>query len=237
MRASPGTDGIAQHPVTVAGAGAPGGGEGVPAGHEGCGQRCWRETGDARVPREGARFRILFVCTGNVCRSPMAERLTRSAIGPCPAVQVVSAGTHAEPGREMTEHARRVLVRLGGDPAGFGSRPLSPELVAAADLVLTATRGHRAESVAMHLAAATRAFTIAEFGTLVQTVSPEEITRHRDPVRRARALVDETRALRGMVRVDQYDIADPYGRSRLVYQMVGRRIARSLAVPLRLLTH
>jgi protein-tyrosine phosphatase len=236
MKASPGTGGIAQHPVTVEGAGAAGDGEGVPAGHEGCGQRCWREVGQARGPRDGIRFRILYVCTGNVCRSPLAERLTRAALGPCPAVQVISAGTHAESGREMTEHARRVLIRLGGDPTGFGSRPLVPELVAAADLVLTATCGHRAESVAMHFAAATRTFTIAEFGTLVRAVSPEEIIRHRDPARRARALADEVRALRGLVRVDQPDIADPYRRSRLVYQMVGRSIARSLAVPLGLLT-
>ncbi|WP_326829768.1 hypothetical protein OIE13_07170 [Streptosporangium sp. NBC_01810] len=215
----------------------PGSGESAPAGHEGCGPRCWRDVREAQVPRDGVRFRVLYVCTGNVCRSPLAERLTRSALGPCPAVQVISAGTHAETGREMTGHARRVLIRLGGDPTGFGSRPLVPELVAAADLVLTATCGHRAESVAVHLAAAARTFTIAEFGVLARAVSPEEITRHRDPVRRARALVDEVRALRGLVRVDRPDIADPYRRSRLVYRMVGRSIARSLAVPLGLLTH
>ncbi|WP_329083751.1 MULTISPECIES: arsenate reductase/protein-tyrosine-phosphatase family protein [unclassified Streptosporangium] len=235
MKASPRTGGTAQDPATAESAAVPG--EGVPAGHEGCGQRCWRDVRKVGEPRDGARFRILFVCTGNVCRSPLAERLTRSALGPCPAVQVTSAGTRAEPGREMTERARRVLVRLGGDPAGFGSRPLVPDLVAAADLVLTATRGHRAESVAMHLAAVTRTFTIAEFGTLVRAVPPEEITHHRDPVRRARALVDEARALRGLVRVDQLDIADPFGRSRLAYRVAGRDIARSLAVPLRLLTH
>lgn len=237
MKASPRTGGTAQDPATATSAPAPGEGENVPAGHEGCGQRCWRDVREVGEPRDGARFRVLFVCTGNVCRSPLAERLTRSALGPCPAVQVTSAGTRAEPGREMTERARRVLVRLGGDPTGFGSRPLVPGLVAAADLVLTATREHRAESVAMHLPAVTRAFTIAEFGTLVRAVPPEEITRHRDPVRRARALVDEARALRGLVRVDQFDIADPHGRSRLAHRAAGRGIARSLAVPLRLLTH
>ncbi|MGJ6964068.1 hypothetical protein ACSDR0_19345 [Streptosporangium sp. G11] len=236
MRASPENAGIARSSTTGGDSGVTGDGEIAPAGHEGCGRRCWRDVQEAWEPA-GARFRILFVCTGNVCRSPLAERLTRSALGPCPAVQVVSAGTHAQPGLEMTGHARRTLVRLGGDPTDFGSRLLVPELVADADLVLTATRGHRAESVAMHLAAVTRTFTIAEFGTLVRAVPPEEITRHRDPVRRARALVDEARALRGLVRVDRFDIADPYGRSLLAYRAAGRGIARSLAVPLRLLTH
>ncbi|MEU4405106.1 hypothetical protein AB0F88_11310 [Streptosporangium sp. NPDC023963] len=235
MKASPRTGGTAQDPGAAEGAAAPG--EGAPAGHEGCGRRCWRDVREAWEPREGARFRILFVCTGNICRSPLAERLTRAALGPCPAVQVSSAGTHAQSGMEMAGHARRTLVRLGGDPAGFGSRLLVPKLVAEADLVLTATGRHRAHAVALHLAAAGRAFTIAEFGTLVRAVPPGKVTRHRDPAHRARALVDEARALRGLVRVDELDIADPYGGSRLAYRAAGRTIARALAVPLGLLTH
>ncbi|MBB2911641.1 protein-tyrosine phosphatase [Streptosporangium becharense] len=188
-------------------------------------------------PGDGARFRILFVCTGNICRSPLAERMTRAALGPCPAVQVISAGTQAEPGLEMAEGARRVLARLGGDPAGFGSRPLTPELVAAADLVLTATCEHRARAVDLHLAAAGRVFTIAEFGALAEAVPPAGVPGHPDPALRARALVGQARALRGLVRVARPDIADPYGGSWLAYRAAGRRITRSLAVPLRLLRH
>ncbi|MFI6884602.1 arsenate reductase/protein-tyrosine-phosphatase family protein [Streptosporangium canum] len=249
----------------------------MPAGHENCGHRCWREartlpapddpgngTGDPGAPGkapdgprgglrgfgngldgtgspgdgpgEEPRFRILYVCTGNLCRSPLAERLTRSVLGPCPALQVISAGTRAEPGRQMAERTRRVLVRLGGDPGGFVSRPLTPDLLAAADLVLTATTEHRAESVAGHLPAVTRAFTIAEFGALARAVPVGAVGRHEDPVRRARALVAEVRALRGLVQVDRPDIPDPYGRSWFAHRAAGRRIAGSLAVPLRLLT-
>lgn len=186
---------------------------------------------------ENAGFRIVFVCTGNLCRSPLAERLTRSALGPCPAIQVISAGTHAERGRPMAERAQHVLIRLGGDPGGFASRPLTPELVAAADLVLTATADHRAASVAKHLPAVTRAFTIAEFGALAQAVPVAEVIRHEDRVRRAHALVAEAQALRGLVPMDQPDIPDPYGGSRRAYRAAGQRIAESLAVPLRLLTH
>ncbi|MDP9841376.1 hypothetical protein [Streptosporangium lutulentum] len=209
----------------------------VQPGHEHCGPRCWRDPRGVSGSRDDARFRILFVCTGNICRSPLAERLTRSALGPCPALQVISAGTRAEAGTRMAEPARRVLTRLGGDPDGFGSRPLASELVAAADLVLTATTRHRAESVALHPAAATRTFTIAEFGALVQAMPVTAVLHHEDPVRRARALVDEARALRGLVRVEQPDIADPYGGSQRAYRAAGRKIAESLAVPLRLLTH
>ncbi|MGV9779149.1 hypothetical protein, partial [Streptosporangium sp. NPDC003464] len=124
----------------------------------------------------------------------------------------------------------------GGDPSGFAAQPLTSELVAAADLVLTATAEHRAGSVAKHLPAAARAFTIAEFGALARAVPAAAVTCHEDPVRRARALLTEVRALRGLVHVDQPDIPDPYGGSRLAYRAAGRRIATSLAVPLRLLT-
>lgn len=195
------------------------------------------ETAEATGTRADAgTFRILFVCTGNICRSAMAERLALAALGPRSPILVGSAGTRAVRGRPMAERARAVLLRHGGDPEGFASRPLTAEAVVRADLVLAASSEHRAEAVALHPVAAARAFTIAEFGTLAGAVPGESVLRHRDPVRRARALVEETRALRGLVRVDQPDIADPYGGSRRAYREAARRIAESLAVPIRLLT-
>ncbi len=168
----------------------------------------------------------------------MAERLARAALAPCSTFHVSSAGTHAAPGLEMTDRARQVLVQLGGDPRGFLSRTLTADMVASADLVLTATSRHRAEAVALHPPAHTRAFTIVEFGALAQAAPATAITCHRDPVRRAEAVVAQVKMLRGLVRVDQADIADPYNGSRRAYRAAGRRIADSLAAPLRLLlTH
>ncbi|MFF0308439.1 hypothetical protein ACFYSC_13465 [Streptosporangium sp. NPDC004379] len=189
------------------------------------------------MSRDDAGFHILFVCTGNICRSPVAERLARSILGPASPIRVSSAGTHAEPGGRMAERARESLVRLGGDPGGFAARPLTPELVAAADLVLTAASEHRARAVQLLPASATRAFTIAEFGVLSRAVPPGTALRHRDLVRRAHTLVAEARALRGLVPVERPDIPDPHGGSRRAHRTVSRMIAEALAVPLRLLTH
>jgi protein-tyrosine phosphatase len=183
-----------------------------------------------------AEFRILFVCTGNICRSPLAERLARSALAACPRLWVGSAGTHAVPGREMPAAARRALARLGGDPAGFVSRPLTADLVASADLVLTATREQRGESVAKHPPSSDRTFTIVEFGALTQAVAAPAILHLPDPVCRAHALLAEVRRLRGLVPVERPDIADPYGGSWWAHRAAGRRIAESLSAPLRLLT-
>lgn len=210
--------------------------ETVAPGHANCAPLCWRDVRADDTAREATRFRVLFVCTGNICRSPLAERLTRAALGPCPVLDVTSAGTGAEPGIPMARHARRVLTGLGADPGGFRSRGLTSALVATADLVLTATREHRARAVTMQPSAAVRTFTLVEFGVLADAVPSEAVTRHGDPVLRARALVAEVLALRGLVRVDQPDIADPYGRGLRAFRVAGRRIAGSLAIPLGLLT-
>ncbi|WP_169985783.1 hypothetical protein [Microbispora sp. H10836] len=191
-----------------------------------------------RTHTEGSgTFRILFVCTGNICRSAMAERLALAALGPDSPILVGSAGTRARAGLPMAERARTVLLRHGGDPAGFASRPLTAEAVAGADLVLAASSEHRAEVVALRHRAAACAFTIAEFGALAGAVPSGRVLSHRHPAGRARALLAEAAALRGLVRVDQPDIADPYGRSRRAYREAARRIADALAVPIRLLTH
>ncbi|MFC4531703.1 hypothetical protein [Sphaerisporangium dianthi] len=214
-------------------------GQGVPPGREGCGRRCWRDPGAAPGTHGVPGFRILFVCTGNICRSPMAERLTRAALGPCPALEVASAGTHALADEPMSRHASAVLAELGGDPGGFRARALSAELIERADLVLAAAVEHRAHAVAMYPAAAGRVFTIAEFGTLAQAVPAASLPGHGGHgslAPRARALVAEVAALRGLVRVDRLEIGDPYGRPARAYRAAGRRIAASLAVPFGLLT-
>jgi hypothetical protein len=61
-----------------------------------------RRSGDGPGATERTLFRVLFVCTGNICRSPMAERLLSSALNPGAVVVAESAGTRAMPGSSMT---------------------------------------------------------------------------------------------------------------------------------------
>ena len=83
---------------------------------------------------------LLTVCTGNVCRSPLLERLLQQhldrSLGPG-AVAVRSAGTAARVDSGMDERSARLLRDLGGDPEGFTSRRLTASMVREADLVLT----------------------------------------------------------------------------------------------------
>ena len=83
-------------------------------------------------------MRILFVCTGNTCRSPMAAEIARRAAAErgLTDVVVVSAGTGAFDGSAASDGALLVTMEHGGDLSGHRSQQLTPELVEAADVVL-----------------------------------------------------------------------------------------------------
>ena len=83
---------------------------------------------------------VLFICTGNICRSPMAEGLLRQMSGG--RVEVVSAGLGAGRGQQPSAHAIRVLKEEGIDISEIRSQPVSAHLLEKADHIFTMTRDH-----------------------------------------------------------------------------------------------
>lgn len=84
---------------------------------------------------------VLFVCTGNTCRSPMAEAIARSELDGSE-VFVASAGVAAMDGSPPSQETIRALESMGIDHEGR-STPLSAEMIRKADLVLCMTRSHQ----------------------------------------------------------------------------------------------
>jgi protein-tyrosine phosphatase len=124
---------------------------------------------------EKDEFGILFVCTANVCRSVIAERLTRHGIrarlgDEAARFAVASAGTAARHGAPMHGYTRQALAWLGADPEGFASRQLTAGDIDAADLILTAGAEHRNEVLAMCPRASRRSYLLREFGRLAAAI-------------------------------------------------------------------
>ncbi|MFE0577603.1 protein-tyrosine-phosphatase [Streptomyces sp. NPDC058874] len=186
----------------------------------------------------GSTFRILHVSTGNVCRSPITERLTRHALshrlgGPVGGDLIVeSAGTWGHEGAPMEANAAAVLEDFGADTSGFTGRELLDEHVIRADLVLTATRDHRAQVISMGHSAGLRTFTLKEFTRLVRAIDPATLPPVDDGMaERARALVRAAAALRGWLLApspDADEVYDPYGAPITFFRSIGDEINQAL---------
>ncbi len=103
---------------------------------------------------------IYFVCTGNTCRSPMAEALFQSK--DLEHMKVRSAGIYAMNGSDISENAKQVIVENGIEYTHF-SRSLSEDDLRWADLVLTMTTAHKNLLLNTYPFAADKTFTFKEY--------------------------------------------------------------------------
>ena len=167
------------------------------------------------TPELDPPFAILCVCTGNVCRSPVAERLLAARLGP--EVQVASAGTLGLAGRGIEPEMLAQLTAAGIAGNDFVARRVTAADVRGADLVLGLGREHRSEAVELVPAAVRRSFTLLEFARLLGTISPEELP-HGTIADRLRAAVPLAAVRRRRVAsADLDDVADPYRQHQHAY--------------------
>lgn len=171
-------------------------------------------------------FSILTVCTGNICRSPVAELMLARDLSAVTGVNVESAGTGALVGAGVPEPARLRAASVGIDASQHEARQISVGMIQRADLVLTMAREHRRTVVEHSPAAMRRTFTLREFARIGATVRPhlEEAVRNahaQTAVDAMRASIALAAALRGTVPPPEdpndFDIVDPYRRPDDVY--------------------
>ena len=173
-------------------------------------------------------FSVLFVCTGNICRSPMAERLFRARVDPAVPITAASGGTAGLPDWPMDAPSALALRELGGDPDGHAGRRLTEAMVADADLILTAETTHRSVIVQADPPAFRRAFTLREFGRLGAALGPlgAPVT-----VSALRERVGEVAAQRGNAEPAEPgadDIGDPFGAPLTVARMCAAEVAAAV---------
>ncbi|WP_159885327.1 arsenate reductase/protein-tyrosine-phosphatase family protein [Paenibacillus puerhi] len=181
--------------------------------------------------------RILFVCTGNTCRSPMAEGMMRSIadrIG-LTGLEVRSAGVAAYQGTPISDHAASVLQDKGCQPSA-GSNLLSQHLIEWSDLVLTMTSSHKRHTIQLYPAAVDKVYTLKEYVNAdpegEQRLAEMESLLSELQLKQAlgEPVSDEERRRLSTLQQQQAspDIADPYGGSIRQYQSCAEEIERCL---------
>jgi protein-tyrosine phosphatase len=172
---------------------------------------------DIRLHKREFALHILFVCTGNICRSPIAERLALAycARSHLEGITASSAGTQALTGHPIEPFAARVLEDLGGDASDFAARNLTQRIAADADLVLTMTEAHRDSVLALAPRQLQRTFTLREAARLASEGNAQS--------------VEDLAALRPRFPVHgESDVPDPIGRDETFFAAVGAQIAELL---------
>ncbi|MCK0090474.1 protein tyrosine phosphatase [Rhodococcus sp. F64268] len=166
-------------------------------------------------------MRIFFVCTGNVCRSPTAERLTSAYAAEAGRADLTahSGGTRAMVGYGMEPTAALVLQQLGGDPEGFTAQRITPALAEDSDMVITMSERQRNKVVEVAPRMMRVTFTLKEAARLMEASSATTVA--------------ELAAARAQHNAEPgpEDITDPMGQDEETFVAVGSEIA-DLLLPL-----
>ncbi|WP_396643138.1 low molecular weight phosphatase family protein [Microbacterium sp.] len=186
---------------------------------------------------------LLTVCTGNICRSPLAESLLREHLAPLD-VRVSSAGTRALVGSGMTPEAQRLADDLGvPDAAAHRARHLTEGLLRTPDLIFAMSREHRRAIVDLSPRRMRATFTVREFARLARHATDVSISRAvadaTDPRDALRLAVAQVSAMRSEVEppadAADDDVIDPYRRSWKTYELSASQLVPAVDEVVRVL--
>jgi protein-tyrosine phosphatase len=201
-----------------------------------------------QVPKElfvetHSPVRILTVCTGNICRSPVAERLLQAGLDQVQpgAFEVRSAGTRAMVGNPIQPPSADIIRSYGGTPEGFSARQLTSKILRDSDLVLTMASTHRGEVLQLDASLLKRTFTIREFARMLSRLELREGLPERGAAdtggaagwRSLPARASSVRHLALAAEPADNDVVDPYRRSQDVYDEMEDQLAPAILAVLR----
>jgi protein-tyrosine phosphatase len=184
-------------------------------------------------------FNVLFVCLGNICRSPTAEHLFRARVNDLPFIRVSSLGTRAMDGFGMPAEAQLVAKSRGATGVeNHLSRRVSRDDLLAADLVLCSDREQRRLVLELLPTRLRATFTLPEFARYAAMLSArggtQSLISSGGPVETLRSLTKLASEQRATAPSSNPpgadDIADPFGKATEDYERAANEISDSLEV-------
>jgi protein-tyrosine phosphatase len=194
---------------------------------------------------------VMFVCTGNICRSPMGELLLARYFKET-SITVSSAGTRGLPHHEIDPSSARLMAAAGIDSSAFRSRRLTQPLAASADLILCFEKKHRTDIVTVNPTAVSRTFLLNEFAAMSTYAAQHRLVRGLTVEQRLRSIIAAAPSIRPRLAeeaaatratpsaqpttqpsaqaqpADNAEIADPYGRDFSAFQVAADQTNQAL---------
>ncbi len=169
---------------------------------------------------------LIFVCTANICRSPVAELMLRHRLGDLDGSQVSSAGVRAHPDLPIDDRMRQLLAADGITSDDFRATEVDREILERASVIVTMTRKHRSTLVTRHPELLGQTFTLLELSALLSETGPADS-------------LTELASRRPYLSItaDELDVVDPYKRRKRIYTRTYTQIRRCVDTIARVLYH
>lgn len=183
-----------------------------------------------------SRFSILTVCTGNICRSPLAQQILAQQLADIPEVEVSSAGVRAMVDHPMPAYSLEIAQANGVvDAQAHRARQLTTTLIDASSLILAMDRTHRTAIVELSPKSVKRVFTVRDFGRLCSVTTDAHIVAELqgsstvDKLQAAVVAATLSRSdLLPLENATDEDVIDPFGQAQSMYHQSAAQLLPAL---------
>lgn len=201
------------------------------------------DSGKNNVTSSVTDVSLLFVCTGNLCRSPLAEIYLRHLVGNQALLHISSAGTHADHGNQLPREGTRLLAENGVlIVREHSSQQVTSSLIAQSDLVLAMTLEQRQIVIETVPSSLRKAFTLREFSRIYDAMmADDQHPIHSASEPRFQEIIAWVSNYRGVAGANPNsaddEVVDPYRKSIKIWQQSLDQMKPSLDTLGALLTH